>query len=1085
MIKTMIAEAPRLAAAAREAAAVFGDPRTAPGVAAVLAKDANGAAVVVLGVLAVLLIAALAVCVWWMERSRAALRRDRMSRLASYAAAGIGCWEWNPEYATFSVMGLFKEIMGCPGAGDELNLEEFVALVHPADREAVRRDLERAMTGNRTVRLEHRILAENGDVRHVSHFGGMTEWTGFGPHLYGLVRDVTRRQREDEEVRRATERFMALFKGLPLSAAIWRREGDDFVLFDVNDETDRQTKSGLRLYLGRPIRDAAALLPPGYAANVEQCFRDRAALRTEASQPLHAGGPPRHLLSDYIFLAPDMVAVYSLDLTHRKRMEEALKEGEMRLRTLGDNLPAGVLIQAELGAGGRVRLTYLSRGFTRLTGLDVDGYLDRPLESTDFVHAADLPRLRAAAVASARDMSRIDQEVRVHGRGGDILWLRLCAMPRVLPDGRRVWDGSLMDITGLKQAESALRESESRLRTLGDNLPGGMLFQVQRDPGGVFSLPYLSAGFEGLTGLSPAEAMKNAAMAFSAVHPEDLPQFFNVLENSVPELSIIDWELRLVHVSGRVLWCRVRGVPRPAPDGGVLWDAFLTDITARRRAQSDLKTVLENSPVPIVRVDLGMDGDNRISYLNPAGIELFGPEAVGRSCRDYLCGEHDCAALEARDGRLENVRCVMRCRAGERIALKNVQCTEEGQVIEVLMDVTDQVHAQEALTQARDAAQAASRIKDEFLANMSHEIRTPLNGVMGMISLVLDSELTEEQRSLLQTAVESSRSLLNVINDILDITRIEAGKMDILPEPFPLRPTIRALMENFQRQAAARGGRLVFEVDERLPETVIGDRSRIMQILFNLAGNALKFSEGGEVRVEIAQVGAGRTPDTVRTLFVVSDTGPGIPDDKVAHVFQAFTQADGSLSRRYGGAGLGLGIVRRLVQLMGGNLSVASTADEGTSVHVCLELGVAREMPRTPSCRAGLRTRRGQGQHILVAEDNTVNRIVAVKLLARLGYQAEAVGDGSAVLPALRSRRYDLVLMDVQMPGLDGISATRQVRSDTSGEFDAAIPIIALTAHAMKGDRERFIEAGMDDYVSKPLDIAVLSEVITRHLHAS
>jgi CheY-like chemotaxis protein len=292
-------------------------------------------------------------------------------------------------------------------------------------------------------------------------------------------------------------------------------------------------------------------------------------------------------------------------------------------------------------------------------------------------------------------------------------------------------------------------------------------------------------------------------------------------------------------------------------------------------------------------------------------------------------------------------------------------------------------------------------------------------------------------------------------------------------------------MENFQRQAAARGGRLVFEVDERLPETVIGDRSRIMQILFNLAGNALKFSEGGEVRVEIAQVGAGRTPDTVRTLFVVSDTGPGIPDDKVAHVFQAFTQADGSLSRRYGGAGLGLGIVRRLVQLMGGNLSVASTADEGTSVHVCLELGVAREMPRTPSCRAGLRTRRGQGQHILVAEDNTVNRIVAVKLLARLGYQAEAVGDGSAVLPALRSRRYDLVLMDVQMPGLDGISATRQVRSDTSGEFDAAIPIIALTAHAMKGDRERFIEAGMDDYVSKPLDIAVLSEVITRHLHAS
>jgi len=431
------------------------------------------------------------------------------------------------------------------------------------------------------------------------------------------------------------------------------------------------------------------------------------------------------------------------------------------------------------------------------------------------------------------------------------------------------------------------------------------------------------------------------------------------------------------------------------------------------------------------------------------------------------------------------------------------------------IDISEQRAARAAMQHAVESAEAASRAKSEFLANMSHEIRTPMNGILGMTELVLESDIDAGQRADLALVKASADALLHIVDDILDFSKIEAGKLEIEEVPFDLRQLVADTLRAMSLRARQKGLALAAEIPPAVPRLMKGDPGRLRQVLLNLVGNAIKFTDAGGVTVALS-VGAERDGRS-EIAFAVRDTGIGVPPEKQHLIFEAFAQVDGSTTREYGGTGLGLAICRRLVILMQGRIDVRSVPGQGSVFGFTVPLrhtgaaqaaplpplavlapgqgmnlsatdngllaGADEVMPATPPAggpQTGLGESAPGGLRVLLAEDNPVNQRLAVRLLEKLGHRVTLVDSGLAVLERASHGDHDLILMDVQMPGLDGLAATRQIRQREAAQ-GGHVPIIAMTARAMAGDRERCLEAGMDDYLAKPVDSQQLRAMLLRY----
>jgi PAS domain S-box-containing protein len=672
------------------------------------------------------------------------------------------------------------------------------------------------------------------------------------------------------------------------------------------------------------------------------------------------------------------------------------------------------------------------------------------------------------------------------------------------------------EIAERKRIEDELRVTEERFRLAIEEGPIGIALVDDR-------FQFMKVNRVLCQTLGYSESELSGVSLLSVVHPDEVKEIVERAKRHFDGTAPPDrLEARFVAKNGKLLWIDLTVSPVRNPNGQLLYglavleniterkqaeEALQKEIAERKQAQHDLaerteflNSLIENSPLAII-----VTGSRKLQMCNPAFETLFRckrAEVLGQPIEEIVgCDPEEAKQIAEDVTGGKEIHSITRRKRGDGstldVELYAVPLWSDGKIsgaLAMYQDITERLKAEQAIVRAKEAAEAASRAKSEFLANMSHEIRTPMNGIIGMTELALDTDLNPEQREYLTMVDSSAHSLLGVLNDILDFSKIEAGKLDLEFAPFALRQSMGETIKALGFRARQKGLDLKWRVQSDVPDDFVGDVGRLRQVLVNLVGNALKFTERGEVRVEVEQDEQSAGLTTLH--FRVRDTGIGIAAEKQALIFEPFTQADSSTTRKYGGTGLGLGISSRLIEMMGGTIRVESAIGKGSTFHFTVQVRVADVKRKHPpagsepggagseenaSRKAGGDCMREKSFTILLAEDNSINQLLAKRLLEKYGHTVLVAENGVEAVSCFERewQRVDAVLMDIQMPKMDGLIAIRSIRT-MEKKTQGHVRIIALTAHAMKGDREKCLEAGADDYITKPLHTPDLVAALDR-----
>jgi len=667
---------------------------------------------------------------------------------------------------------------------------------------------------------------------------------------------------------------------------------------------------------------------------------------------------------------------------------------------------------------------------------------------------------------------------------------------------------SFHDITELRKSGITLRESEERFRQLADVFPETI---YEADIEG--RLLYVNN--HGLCRFGVDEkVLTDKVNVLSFAHPDDIPKLVARLKERQQGVVGGYLEYRAKTAAGEIFDALAYSSAMYKNGVFVGLRGFILDISARKRIENQLKEnenllrlLIDNTSAGVMIVNAKT---RCVELANPAALKLIGrklDDVVGRECHQFICpaGRGSCPVLDM-DQEVDNSERAI-CKEDGSYAtvlssVKRIVVDNTEKLLETFVDITERKtvqmaliesnrHLEEETTRANTMvalAREANAAKSEFLANMSHEIRTPMNGVIGMSELLMDTELNDEQRELVQYIVNSGQALLLLINDILDFSKIEAGKLELSDLNFNLQELLHDLSAMFILQAMGKGLNLSFVQAPGTSNLLCGDPARLRQILTNLIGNAIKFTSRGEIVVFTTTESETMYDSVVR--FSIKDTGIGIPLEKQKMLFNKFTQVDGSITRKFGGTGLGLAISKQLAEMMGGQIGVISDTGMGaefwfTARFKKQQFGIydlhnSKTVSDTISNVTAQKIPDRKNIHILLVEDNIVNQQVVVGILKNLGLNTDVADNGVEAIKKLTADLYDIVFMDVQMPEMDGYQVTEFVRDPASGVLNHQVPVIAMTAYALQGDREKCLDAGMNDYIPKPINFTELTKVIEK-----
>ncbi len=778
-------------------------------------------------------------------------------------------------------------------------------------------------------------------------------------------------------------------------------------------------------------------------------------------------------------------------ITDRKDAEEALRQSEELLRTTFDTTSVGILQQAPDG-GHRLAVNH---AFCEMTGYTEAELLQRPFKSV--THPDDVMAARARRDKFyTENIENDSSEFRIVHKDGTVKWVSRTISALRDGDGQiERFVSFIHDIDGRKRAEASLAEKERHLSTALDNMSQGLALVDAEHRYVMFNDLYRDflelSDAELRVGQSFEEVVRLLA-ARGEYGDGDVDVLASERMEELASDQFVDRELSFE--SGRTMQAR----KSPLPNGGAV--ITLTDITGRKRAQEAiarqerrLATALENMSQGICLIDRDlkfvMFNDQFQDMLDLSDEHL----AVGHRLQDAIralavrgyYGPGDVETIiEERLATLTNDQFVEReltLPDGKTVSARKSPISNGGLVI-TLTDITRRKQNEREIVAAKEAADAANTAKSDMVATVSHEVRTPMNGVLGMARLLRDTKLDSEQRECLETVISSAESLLRIVNDLLDVSKLDAGHLELETIPFLPRDIVTQPVAVMTARAEEKGLRLVTLIGTDIPEVVIGDPHRLHQVMLNLISNAVKFTQSGTVTVELKCVENDTNAPTLE--FSITDTGSGIKPEDQEKLFAPYSQAAADVARKYGGTGLGLAICRRLLDLMGSTIELDSVPDEGSRFSFRLVLPVTHDnaakaaAAHTVPVVRDSDVLRGAPLRILQVEDNETNRIVFERTLRRLGHTVDSVEHGEAALALLAGAEYDLIVMDRHMPVMDGLETTQAIRG-LDGPI-ANVPILGLTAGALEVELVACLDAGMDEVLTKPVDDGLLVATIQR-----
>jgi PAS domain S-box-containing protein len=1066
------------------------------------------------------------------------LESERSSRFLADMMPQL-VWTARPDGTMESVNRRWSEFLG---VGEAEALAATKQVIHPDDRAATRTEWVGMMRENRAGGGEYRLRRGDGTWRwHLwrahperdGNGGRIFRWVGTSTDIHDqkaatsnleqsvrertadLVTSESRQRETAEALQRVTTMQQAILNGAShMIGAVdrhgllqmWNRVAAENLGWDAEEVVSRhapalfilpeelaEAATSLSRVTGRTIAASEVLFEQVRRSEVFE--REWTFVRKNRTQ-----FPARLSVTALRNQAGEMIGLVLVasDLTASKTTAEELHLSRERLSSIFTSLAEGVLLQ-----DADARILECNAAAERILGLPRDQMAGRTALDPRWCWVREdgsaFPGEEHPSVVTLRTgESQRNVVMGVHKPNGTRTWITINSEAVRRPDGVvSAVVCSFADVTHRMAQEAALRESEERFRLIVANVQDYAIFML--DPEG--RVATWNVGAERNEGYTAAEII---GRHFSVFYPaqevtagEPTRALARAAANGREERE--GWRVRK---DGSRFWANVVITALRTPKGELLGFSKITrNTTESRRAEAALRESEERfrNSFELAGIGMALMGlDGRWLRVNRTLADIVGyePEELLKKTFHEITHPDDLAADVA------HVRSLL---SGARryYRMEKRYIHREGQIVWInltaslvrdasgspvhfvaqIEDITQRRQLEASLAKARDQALEASRLKSEFLATMSHEIRTPMNGIIGMSSLLMESTLTDDQREIGRVVLNSAESLLAIINDILDFSKIEAGKIRIDAAEFDLRVVVDETLALLAPRAQGKRIRLGCTFEPKMATALVGDAGRIRQVLTNFVGNAIKFTEVGEVAVDVTELRS--TATHTRFRVTVRDTGIGISPAAQDKLFQPFTQVDGTSTRRFGGTGLGLAISRQITEFMGGEVGFESKPNVGSSFWFELELArgqsvsatgttaphpsVSMEVKSIPAPAAPATVAANGGLKLLLAEDNQANQIVAQKLLAKMGHRVDIVDNGVQALERLAHEPYDAVLMDCQMPVLDGYETTRRIRAGAVPGLDVRIPIIALTAYALLDDRLKCLKAGMNDYVSKPV----------------